>query len=84
MEYKAPEKKEQVMICIEVIELKNQLSAEQKKLLGYILFSYSMRFGPAIFTPIQQAAIEIGVKKELEECAKSRIRKGRKDPSRWN
>jgi hypothetical protein len=54
---------------IQAIESDTSLELPQKKLMGLMLFSFSMHFGPEVFTMISYMAKEIDVSEQLQEYA---------------
>lgn len=73
IEVKAPELREKVDTALKAIEAGTPLEDKFKKLLGFILFSYSMNIGPPVFLQAEWTAEEIGVAEELKEYAKDWI-----------
>ena len=70
---KAPDLKPKVDEALKAIEAGEALSEIQRKLCGFMLFSYSMNHGPVSFIGVELTAKEIGVADEMAEYAKDWI-----------
>ena len=70
---KAPSLKEKVDDALKCLEEEKPLEENQRKLLGFMLFSYSMNHGPASFIGIRFLTEDLGVEKEFKEYAQSWI-----------
>jgi hypothetical protein len=62
---KAVDLSEAVRTSLELIEKKQALADNQKKLIGFILFDYSMHQGPQSFLKAEEAARNVGVLDEM-------------------
>jgi len=70
---KAPDLKEQVDAAMDSIKNGSSLESKQKKLLGFILFGYTMALGPQSFAQAERVSSEIGVQEEMLMYAKDWI-----------
>ena len=75
---KAPDLKEKISEAVGKVNNNEDLSDNQKKLLGFICFSFSMNRGPASFIGVEMVVKDIGVQKEFEEYAKNWIAHSKK------
>lgn len=62
---KAPDLKDKIFDAIRGIETGGELSENQKKLLAFICFSYSMNRGPSFFKDVEMLVEKIGVQKQF-------------------
>ncbi len=70
---KAPHLKERAENTLKIIDEKKALDPNQKQLLGFVLFDYSMHKGPSSFDDCERTAIDTGVIDELHFYAKDCI-----------
>lgn len=59
-----------------------QLSEKERKIIGFSLFSTSMRIGPESFSVIEEIINKIGVKEEFEFWGKNWISYAKKSKSK--
>lgn len=77
---KAPDLKDKITEAVELVEQEKSLSENQKKLLGFICFSFSMNRGPVSFTGVVMVVKDIGVQAEFEEYANKWIDHSKTNP----
>lgn len=70
---KAPDLKDKVSEAVANIDNSIELTDKQRKLLGFICFSFSMNHGPSSFIGVEMCVKDIGVGNEFHEYAKDWI-----------
>lgn len=75
---KAPDLKDKISEAIANIDSGSDLSENQRKLIGFICFSFSMNHGPASFIGIEFMVKHIGVEKEFTDYANNWIEHSKK------
>lgn len=75
---KAPQLKEKVLEAASLSDNGSELSENQRKLIAFTCFSYSMNRGPASFIGVRMVVEDISIEKEFQDYAKSWIEYGNK------
>lgn len=75
---KAPDLKDKISEAVALVDSGSDLSENQRKLIGFICFSYSMNKGPASFMGIEFLIEDIGVEKEFRDYANDWIEHSKK------
>lgn len=75
---KAPDLKDKIDDCLKIIESGSTLEGNNKKLFGFMLFSYSMNHGPETFLIVEKEAESLCVTDEFKAYAEDWINHSKK------